>query len=90
MRLAVARVVMPDRFQEVAESIAADQTAELRELRKLRREGPDQGFQPETVDAEIQQIQAQLRWVSAVREKHDEILRRPAAKRLAAVTRRYA
>jgi DNA-binding PadR family transcriptional regulator len=91
VRLAVARLVVPDRFEEVAESIAADQTAALRELRTLRREEErDQGFQPEALDAEILRIRAQLRWVSDVRERQTEIVRRPPARRLLPVARRYA
>ncbi len=91
VRLAVARLVLPDRFDEVAESVVEERMASLRELRALRRDSePQQGFQSEALEAEILRTQAQLRWVSSVRDRREEILSRPAARKLASAGKRYA
>jgi len=63
----------------------------LRGLRSLRRDSePQQGFQVEAIESEILRVQAQLRWASGVRDRHAEILRRPAAKKLVSAEKRYA
>lgn len=91
VRLAVARLVVPDRFDEVADSVIEERITSLRELRALRRDlEPAQGFQSEALEAEILLTQGQLRWVSSVRERREEILMRPAAKKVTSAGRRFA
>jgi DNA-binding PadR family transcriptional regulator len=89
VRLAVARLVAPNRFEELAGSIADERSAVLQRLRALRTQS-EQGFQHEAVEAEILRVQGEIRWLAAVRERHAEILRRPPASRPAAATTRYA
>jgi DNA-binding PadR family transcriptional regulator len=76
VRLAVARLVVPDRFAELTDIIVEQRSAALTELRSLRRDAT-QGFQREAIDAEIQRIQADLRWTVAVREHAGAIVQRP-------------
>jgi DNA-binding PadR family transcriptional regulator len=80
VRLAVARLVLPRRFAELAASMASQKAASLQRLRDLRRRARE-GFQPEALDAEIARAQADLRWLTLVRERHVEIAARPAASR---------
>lgn len=80
VRLAVARLVCPDRFEELISTTASHRAASLQRLRGLRRRASE-GFQPEALDAEIAREQAELRWLAALRERHQEIVARPAAQR---------
>ena len=80
IRLAVARLVIPHRFEAVAAAIASQRAAGLQRLRELRRRATE-GFQPEALDAEIARAQSDLRWLALVRERHQEIVARPAAQR---------
>ncbi|MHB8589458.1 MAG: PadR family transcriptional regulator [Candidatus Dormibacteraceae bacterium] len=80
VRLAVARLVIPDRFEALAAEIASQRAASLQRLRELRRQATE-GFQPEALDAEIARAQSDLRWLALVRERHVEIVARPTAKR---------
>jgi DNA-binding PadR family transcriptional regulator len=89
VRLAVARLVIPDRFEELATTIAEERAATLRQLRVLRAEA-DQGFQAEAVDSEVLRVQGELRWIARLRERQAEILARPRASRPASAVTRYA
>lgn len=89
VRLAVGRVVAPRDFKPLADAIAQDRAATLRQLRRLRVDARD-GFQREAIDAEIAQVQAELRWVTAIREEAEEISQRPPAPRRRAETIRSA
>jgi DNA-binding PadR family transcriptional regulator len=80
VRLAVARLVIPHRFEEVAAATAGHRGASLQRLRELRRRARE-GFQPEALDAEIARAQSDLRWLALVRERHLDIVARPAAHR---------
>jgi len=80
VRLAVARLVAPDRFEELVAATAGQRAASLRRLRDLRRRATE-GFQPEALDAEIARAQSDLRWLATVRERQLEIVGRPAAQR---------
>jgi DNA-binding PadR family transcriptional regulator len=88
VRLAVARLVVPDRFAELTEIIAEQRSTALTELRSLRRDAT-QGFQREAIDAEIQRVQADLRWTAAVRDHAEAILKRPPGAHGSAASARY-
>jgi DNA-binding PadR family transcriptional regulator len=83
VRLAVGRLVAPERFEELAGDVAHERAEALRQLRALRGKA-GAGFQREALDAEIGRVQAQLRWAAAVRDRSDEIVTRPRARRPAA------
>jgi DNA-binding PadR family transcriptional regulator len=80
VRLAVARVASPDDFGRLASVLGDQRTSRIQRLRELRREAGD-GFQTEAINAEIAKVQAELRWLSLVRDRSDEILKRPRGQR---------
>lgn len=80
VRLAVARLIIPHRFESLVAELTSERTANLQQLRELRRRSTE-GFQPEVVDAEIARRQSDLRWLAVVRERHPAIVARPIAKR---------
>src|SRR6266540_3690324 len=65
VRLAVARLALPNRFRDLAETVLAERSAALRSLRELRDEVDGGGFQREAVQAEIFRTQAEVRWLAA-------------------------
>ncbi|HKF17732.1 MAG TPA: PadR family transcriptional regulator [Candidatus Dormibacteraeota bacterium] len=79
VRLAVGRLVIPERFAELVVDSVEERASALRGLRELRA-SVDGGFQPEAVDAEIQRVKAELRWVSSLRERAGHIARRPRSR----------
>ncbi len=80
VRLAVARLVIPERFAELLTVIEHERSSALRQLRDVRAR-VHQGFQREVVDAEIGRVQAQLHWVSSLHERSAELIARPRATR---------
>lgn len=78
VRLAVARIAAPERFEDLVEAAVEDASAMLARLRSLRRSLGD-GFQAEAVDAEIARVQAELRWAASVRDRSAELIARPRA-----------
>lgn len=80
VRLAVARVVLPNAFDRLASTLAGSRGARLQRLRELRQKARE-GFQLEALDAEIARAQADLRWLATVRDRSDEIVARPLARR---------
>lgn len=80
VRVAVGRVVVPDRFAELLDRVVAERSAALRQLRAMRPE-VDEGFHREALEEEVMRTQAQLRWATLVREQAEELLRRPAAQK---------
>jgi DNA-binding PadR family transcriptional regulator len=80
VQLAVARVVMPLEFDRVVDALATKRSARLQSLRELRRQ-TSTGFQPEALDAEIARTQADLRWLTLVRDRSDQIVSRPRAQK---------
>lgn len=89
VRLAVGRLVVPDRFKELITAIVEERAARLRQLRQLRAT-VDQGFQKEAVDAEIHRVQADLRWVESLAERISALITRPRAVRSAHQSERHA
>ncbi|MDQ6884944.1 MAG: PadR family transcriptional regulator [Candidatus Dormibacteraeota bacterium] len=80
VRLAVARIAAPARFGEVAEAIAQERAAVLQQLRELKAQAAS-GFHQEAVELELARVRAELRWVTAVQERADEIVARPRIRR---------
>src|SRR6266508_3337462 len=66
VRLAVARLALPNRFRDLAETVLAERSAALRSLRELRDEVDGGGFQREAVQAEIFRTQAEVRWLAGL------------------------
>ena len=80
VRLAVARVAAPAEFGRLASVLADQRISRLQRLRELRR-GAGEGFQVEAINAEIAKVQAELRWLSLVGDRSQEILKRPRGQR---------
>jgi DNA-binding PadR family transcriptional regulator len=80
VRLAVARIAAPDRFEVVARATLASRQAALRQLRSLRRTSVE-GFQVDALDAEIHRAEGEVRWASGVLDNAAAIVARPAAQR---------
>jgi DNA-binding PadR family transcriptional regulator len=80
LRLAIGRLVVPERFDELVTTVVAERSASLRQLRSLRAEAED-GFQPEALAAEMARVQAELRWADGLRDRSRELVRRPRAGR---------
>lgn len=89
VRLAVARVAARGRFIEVAEAIAEERAASLRQLRELLA-SVSGGFQREAVEAEMARTRAELRWVNSVLDRAEEIRARPPGRRRPAAVERHA
>ena len=81
VRLAVARLVLADRFRDLAETVLAERSAALRGLRELRDEVDGGGFQREAVEAEIFRVQAEVRWLAGVRDRGEELAAAPRGRR---------
>lgn len=80
VRLAVGRLVAPQRWGELVEMISAQRTASLRGLRALRQETATGGFRREALDGEVRRVEAELRWLASLADRHAEIVERPAAR----------
>ncbi len=81
VRLAVARIVVPDEFAELALAIAEERSSALRQLRELRPRKL-RGFQGEAIDSEIHRLKAELRWTTTIAEHASEVVARPRAPRV--------
>ena len=79
VRLAIARLVAPERFSELVDVITEQRSAALHGLHVLARE-TRRGFQPEAIAVEVKRMEAELRWLGALRDTAPEIVERPAAK----------
>lgn len=76
VRLAVARLVIPERLPALVASMTDERTAALHRLRAARAEDAG-GFRAEARDAEIRAVEAQLRWLDGLRGHLAEIVARP-------------
>ena len=76
VRLAVARLVVPDRVPSLLGTMIEERTAALHRLRAARA-GDAGGFRQEARDAETRLVESQLRWLSGLRPHLDEIVARP-------------
>lgn len=91
VRYAIARLVVPDRFGEIIKGSLEDRTSALRQLRRMVAEYQE-GFQRESLEAEVLRVQSQLRWLTAIDQSVGEIVARPSAtkRKGRSVTERYA
>jgi DNA-binding PadR family transcriptional regulator len=80
LRLAIGRLVVPGRFDELVAVVVTELSATLRQLRSLRGEA-EGGFQPEALAVEMARVQAELRWADGLRNRSRELVRRPRASR---------
>ena len=76
VKLAVARIVRPDLFAELAAAISDQVAGRLKTLRKLST-SPRVGFQQQALEMEIAHRQAEIRWLSAIRDDTRAILAQP-------------
>lgn len=79
VRVAVARLVVPERLAGLVAAMSDERTAALHRLRAARPADAS-GFRPEALDAEILALEAQLRWLAAIAERLSEIGARPRAR----------
>lgn len=79
VRVAVARLAVPDRFAALLASMADDRTETLHRLRAERTSDVG-GLRAEARDAEIRAVEAQVRWLASVRQRADELVARPRAR----------
>lgn len=80
VRLAVARLVVPDHVERMAGVAAEDRRRALQRLRSMRR-SVSEGFQPEALEFEIRRVEGELRWASMVRDTAGAIASRADAPR---------
>ena len=80
VRLAVARLVIPERLPALVAAMTDERTAMLHRLRAARADD-EGGFRAEARDAEIAAIEAQLRWLNGLRGHVEEIVARPRVRR---------
>jgi DNA-binding PadR family transcriptional regulator len=76
VRLAVARIVIPEQIYELLAKMSDERSEVLHRLRAARLEDAG-GFRTEACDAEIRLVEAQLRWLEGLRPRLDEIVARP-------------
>lgn len=79
VRVAVARIVVPNRLAALLGAIADERTEALHRLRTARAQD-EGGFRAEARHAEIVAVEAQLRWLAAVKACLDELVARPRAR----------
>lgn len=79
VRVAVARLVIPDRLAALLGTMTDERTEALHRLRTARAQD-EGGFRPEARNAEIVAVEAQLRWLAAVAVHLEEIVARPSAR----------
>ncbi|PZR63932.1 MAG: hypothetical protein DLM71_03560 [Chloroflexi bacterium] len=79
VRLAIARMVAPDRFPELVDVMTEQRSAALHGLRQVRTDSK-RGFQPEALAVEIRRIEAEIRWLVTLRDNSAEIVARPPAR----------
>jgi DNA-binding PadR family transcriptional regulator len=79
VRVAVARLVIPERLAGLLRSMTDERTDTLHRLRQARAQD-EGGFRAEARDAEIVAVQAHLRWLAGITAHLEEIVARPRAR----------
>lgn len=88
VKLAVARIARPDLFRDLAALVSDEVTGRLKTLRQLSGSFGS-GFQQQAVALEIARRQAEIRWLSSIRDDATTILGQPhGQKRARPVDRR--
>lgn len=80
VKLAVTRLARPELFGELAAAIADEVTGRLKTLRGLSG-SLKTGFQQQALALEISRRQAEIRWLSSIRDDASAILAQPRAQR---------
>ena len=80
VRVAVARLVVPERLSELIATMTDERTEALHRLRAAHEDG-EAGFRGEALDAEAYAVESQLRWLGAIGARLPEIVARPGARR---------
>ena len=78
VKLAVARLARPELFAELAAAISDDVAGRLKTLRQLSA-SLTAGFQQQALALEIARRQAEIRWLSSIRDDTAAILAQPRA-----------
>lgn len=78
VKLAVARLARPELFADLAAAISDDVAGRLKSLRQLSV-SVVAGFQQQAVALEIARRQAEIRWLSSIRDDTSAILAQPRA-----------
>ncbi|MDQ6883328.1 MAG: PadR family transcriptional regulator [Candidatus Dormibacteraeota bacterium] len=76
VKLAVARLARPELFADLAATIADDVAGRLKTLRQLSA-SLAVGFQQQALALEIARRQAEIRWLSSIRDDTTAILAQP-------------
>ncbi len=76
VKLAVARIARPDLFADLAAVISDEVAGRLKTLRKLSG-SPRVGFQQQALEMEIARRQAEIRWLSTIRDDASAIVAQP-------------
>jgi len=76
VKLAVARISRPELFEDLAAAISDEVAGRLKSLRQLSS-SLKVGFQRQAVGLEIARRQAEIRWLSSVRDDAAAILAQP-------------
>jgi len=80
VKLAVARLARPELFEDLAAAISDEIAGRLKTLRQLS--GSTRiGFQQQALALEIARRQAEIRWLSSIRDETSAILAQPRAQR---------
>jgi hypothetical protein len=76
VKLAIARIASPDLFADLAAAISDEVAGRLKTLRKLSSSARV-GFQRQALEMEIARRQAEIRWLSTIRDDASAILAQP-------------
>ncbi len=76
VKLAIARIARPELFEDLAAAISDEVAGRLKSLRQLSG-SLRVGFQQQAVGLEIARRQAEIRWLSSVRDDAAAILAQP-------------
>ncbi len=80
VKLAIARVARPELFADLAAAISDEVAGRLKALRQLSR-SLKAGFQQQALALEIARRQAEIRWLSSIRDDTAAILAQPRAQK---------
>ena len=80
VKLAVARLARPELFVDLAAAISDEVAGRLKTLRQLSS-SLNAGFQGQAMALEIARRQAEIRWLSAIRDDTSAILAQPRAQK---------
>ncbi len=80
IKLAVARIARPELFEDLAAALADEVAGRLKALRQVSR-SLKAGFQQQALALEIARRQAEIRWLSSIRDDTPAVLAQPRAQK---------